>query len=430
MRTKIKTKTWETMRRTARRILPVAVLSVGATLGVVSGDVSAATEAWGPQDRPTFTWEEPADYVTFNSITNNPKIGDERNFVRIRKAGTKDTLVDKVNLEVGQEYEVSIWYHNNAKSKLNKKENGGIGIAENVRLRVEQPEKVTGGTSAVIKGFITSTNANPTEVWDTAYAYSDTTVLLRYVPNSATIHSLGNINGEILSSEALFGEKGAFLGYWNDLWGTLPGCNEYSGYVTYHFVVDQPGFKISKTVSKENAGDYKEELKVKPGDVLDFKINYENTGTINQLSIIGYDHMPKGLTYVSGTSFFKANFNEAGNFVSDKLFDGGINLGDFKPGDNMSLTYKVEVSDDKEIFPCGETVVYNNASIATANGTGYDKVKITVVRDGDECLPPEIPHTGPTEIVLATIIVTGIGVGGAYYYASRKQLKKLTDSTK
>ena len=217
MRTKIKTKTWETMRRTARRILPVAVLSVGATLGVVSGDVSAATEAWGPQDRPTFTWEEPADYVTFNSITNNPKIGDERNFVRIRKAGTKDTLVDKVNLEVGQEYEVSIWYHNNAKSKLNKKENGGIGIAENVRLRVEQPEKVTGGTSAVIKGFITSTNANPTEVWDTAYAYSDTTVLLRYVPNSATIHSLGNINGEILSSEALFGEKGAFLGYWNDL---------------------------------------------------------------------------------------------------------------------------------------------------------------------------------------------------------------------
>lgn len=430
MRTKTKTKTWESMRRTARRVLPVAVLSFGATLGFVSGDVSAATEAWGPKDRPTFTWAEPAEYVTFNSITDNPKIGDERNFVRIRKAGTTDNLVDKVNLEVGQEYEVSIWYHNNAKSKLNKKENGGIGIAENVRLRVEQPEKVTGGSSAVIKGIISSTNSDPAEVWDTAYAYSDTTVLLRYVPNSATIHSLGNIDGEILSSEAMFGDKGAKLGYWNDLWGTLPGCNEYSGYVTYRFTVDQPAFKISKTVSKENAGDYKEELKVKPGDVLDFKIDYHNTGTINQLSIIGYDHMPNGLTYVSGTSFFKANFNEAGNFVSDKLFDGGINLGDFKPGDNMSLTYKVEVADDKEIFPCGETVVYNNASIATANGTGYDKVKITVVRDGDECLPSEIPHTGPTEIVLATIIVTGIGVGGAYYYASRKQLKKLTDSTK
>lgn len=427
MRTKIKTKTWENVRRRARRILPVAVLGFVATLGVASGDVHAA-EAWGPQNRPTYTWEEPADYVTFNSITNNPKIGDERNFVRIRKAGTSDSLVDKVNLEVGQEYEVSIWFHNNAKSKLNKKENGGIGIAENVRLRVEQPEKVNAGSSAVIKGFITSTNSDPAEVWDTAYAYSESTVLLRYVPNSAKITSLGNINGEILSSEAMFGEKGAFLGYWNDLWGTVPGCNEYSGYVTYRFVVDQAGFNISKTVSKENEQNYAEKITVKPGDVLDFKIDYKNTGTINQLQIKAYDHMPNGLSYVSGTSFFKSNFNTEGTFVSDRLFDGGVNLGDFKPGDNMSLTYKVEVADDTTIFPCGNTKVFNNASIATENGTGYDKVEITVHRECET--PEELPKTGPTEIVLATIIVTGIGVGGAYYFASRKQLKNITNSTK
>ena len=116
MRTKTKTKTWDSMRRTARRILPVAVVSIGAALGVAPADANAATTAWGPE-RPTFTWEEPADYVTFNSITNNPKIGDERNFVRIRKAGTEDNFLDNVNLEVGAEYEVEIWFHNNAKSK-------------------------------------------------------------------------------------------------------------------------------------------------------------------------------------------------------------------------------------------------------------------------------------------------------------------------
>ena len=427
MRTNTKTKTWEAMRKTARRILPVAVLSLGMAFGVVSGEASAATEAWGPTDRDTFTWDEPADYVTFNSITDNPKIGDERNFVRIRKAGTSDKYTDKVTLEVGQEYEVGIWFHNNAKSKLNKKENGGVGIAENVRLRVEQPEKVTAGHSAVIKGIISSTNSKPAEVFDTAYAYSDSTVLLRYVANSAKITSLGTINGEVLSSEAMFGEQGAKLGYWNDLWGTVPGCNEYSGYVTYRFVVDQAGFQISKTVSKEKENNYVEEITVKPGDVLDFKINYKNTGTINQKSIIAYDHMPEGLSYVSGTSFFTANFNTEGNFVSDKLFDGGINLGDFKPGDYMNLTYKVEVADDEKIFPCGDTKVYNNASIATANGTGYDKVEIKVHRD---CEPEELPETGPTEIVLATIVVTGLGVGVAYYVASRKQIAKLTNSTK
>ncbi|MBQ2638470.1 MAG: hypothetical protein Q4E70_03670 [Candidatus Saccharibacteria bacterium] len=423
MRTKTKTKTWETMRRSARRILP-ALLLLGGVAAVLpfSNNASAASTAWGPE-RTTYTWAEPADKVTFNSITDNPKIGDERNFVRIRKANTEDTLVDKVELEVGQEYEVSIWFHNNAKSKLNTKEYGGVGIATDVRLRVEAPEIINAGTNGIIKGIISSTNSDPSEVWDIAYAYSKSTVLTRYVANSATIHSLGNIDGQILSSEAMFGEQGAKLGYWNDLWGTLPGCNEYSGYVTYRFVVDQPNFDISKTVSKEKEQNYVEKITVNPGDTLDFRIDYKNTGTINQKSIIVYDQMPNGLNYINGTSFFTASFNESGNFVSDKLFDGGINLGDYKPGESMYLTYKVEVADDKTIFPCGDTVVYNNASVATANGTGYDKVEITVHRD---CTPEELPKTGPTEIVMALIVVTGIGVGGAYYIASRRQLNKIS----
>ena len=41
--------------------------------------------AWGP-DRPTYTIEHPADHVTFDSITNNPDYGDERNFVTIKDA--------------------------------------------------------------------------------------------------------------------------------------------------------------------------------------------------------------------------------------------------------------------------------------------------------------------------------------------------------
>ena len=113
-----------------------------------------------------------------------------------------------------------------------------------------------------------------------------------------------------------------------------------------------------------------------------------------------------------------------GNFISDNLFNGGANLGDFKPGDSMTLTYKVEVADDKEIFPCGDTKVFNNASIATENGTGYDKVAITVHRECDE--PDELPKTGATEIVLATVVIASIGTGTAYYVASRKQLKKLS----
>lgn len=424
MRTKTKTKTWDVMRRSARHMLPVAVLSVGAVFGLSANDANAASQAWGPE-RPTYTWESPADHVTFNSITNNPSIGDERNFVRVKKVGTDDKYRDSVDLEVGAEYEVGIWFHNDASASLNE---SGKGLATNVRLFVDQPNVLKKGQAGEIKGTIHSAEGNPQDVWDTAYVHTNSTVLMRYVANSATIHNNGSANGQILNSDALFGESGAYLAYSTNHWGVVPGCNEYAGYVTYRFKVDQAGFKISKTVSEENQNDYKEEIKVKPGAVLDFKIDYENTGTINQLQIKAYDSMPKGLSYVNGTSFFKASFNTEGNFISDNLFNGGANLGDFKPGDKMSLTYKVEVADDKNIFPCGDTKVYNNASIATENGTGYDKVEVTVHRDCDT--PKELPKTGPTEIVLATIVVTGLGVGTAYYVASRKQLKKLTDSTK
>jgi hypothetical protein len=55
--------------------------------------VPASIFAWGP-NRSTFTIDSPANYVTFNSITDNPNIGDERNFVGIRESGTNNLWSD------------------------------------------------------------------------------------------------------------------------------------------------------------------------------------------------------------------------------------------------------------------------------------------------------------------------------------------------
>ena len=208
---------------------PIAMLAIILAILFSVPIVSAESngQSWGP-DRAIFTWAEPADYVTFNSITDNPDMGDERNFVRIKKANTEDALGDDVNLEVGQEYEVWVWFHNNAKAKLNGAEYNYSGMAQDAYMRMEQPELVNANTAAVIKGIIGAKNANPTEVWDEAFAHTDTTVLLRVVPNSAIIHSFGTINGQIISDDDLFSENGAWIGYSNNYWGTLPGCNEYS----------------------------------------------------------------------------------------------------------------------------------------------------------------------------------------------------------
>lgn len=47
---------------------PIALSSI-----FVAGLIGAGVWAWGP-NRETFTVENPATYVTFNSITNNPHL--------------------------------------------------------------------------------------------------------------------------------------------------------------------------------------------------------------------------------------------------------------------------------------------------------------------------------------------------------------------
>ena len=64
-------------------------------------------ENWEP-DRKKFTMEEPAPYAVFNSIIDNPLVGDERSFVRIRKKADGEEYAVSAELEVAQTYEVFI----------------------------------------------------------------------------------------------------------------------------------------------------------------------------------------------------------------------------------------------------------------------------------------------------------------------------------
>ena len=88
--------------------------------------------AWGPE-RPSFTNEEPASYPVFNSIKNNAAVGDEFNFVRVGEADSDAPYTDSVSIEAGKEYEVYIYYHNNAAGNLNDDGNGA-GVAKLVRV--------------------------------------------------------------------------------------------------------------------------------------------------------------------------------------------------------------------------------------------------------------------------------------------------------
>lgn len=397
-------------------LLAIVLSAALSPLALVKG--TFALDSWGPQDRATFTWESPAPYRTFNSITDNPTIGDERNFVRVKEVGVEGPHYDDVDVVPGKEYEVYVYFHNNASASLNE---SGKGIADNVRLSTKLPEKLEEGQTGTIYGTITSTNTNPESVWDTAFLKATETVYMRYVPDSATIHNAGTANGAILDANALFSEEGAKLAYnlanssGTSMWGMIPGCNEYAGYVTYRLKADKPEFGSFKEVSAEGANQFADNISTLPGSILDFKITYINSGTTEQKSVTVYDTMPDGMEFISGS--VQLTTKDGTSALDDKLFSDGVVIGDFQSGEQATITYKAKVNDNIEKFRCGENTLYNNSEIATANGTITDKARIVVTR---AC---ELPNTGPVEIIMAIIIVIGIGSGGYYLYRTKKTLK-------
>ena len=92
--------------------------SAGLLMLAAAVIIPAVLWAWGPE-RPLYTIENAAPHVTFNSITNNQRMGNETNFVRIREVANGTNFRDDVQLEAGKTYEVMVFYHNNAKSELN-----------------------------------------------------------------------------------------------------------------------------------------------------------------------------------------------------------------------------------------------------------------------------------------------------------------------
>lgn len=182
-------------------LIVVAVIAAAVVAPKVRLKKEILNNAWGP-DRATFTWENPAGYAAFNSITDNPAVGDERNFVRIGEADSTEPYTDTVEVEPWKEYEIYIYYHNNASSAL-----GDKAAAHNAKLAVMIPFKLKKDETGVVKGIISSSDADPSTVWDSAYMHASEDLELYYVEDSAILHSFGETDGEVLDPKLLFGKN-------------------------------------------------------------------------------------------------------------------------------------------------------------------------------------------------------------------------------
>ena len=333
--------------------------------------VPAALWAWGPS-RTTFTMDEPASYVTFNSITDNPSVGDERNFTRIRETGSS-TWADSVTVQEGKEYTIRMYVHNNAASNLNL-------TATNVRAALNLPLN-TYTTDFTVNGFISADNSNPAKVWDQVIVRSDKEFRLNVVSAKYFNNVTGTDNGWTLGNE-LFTENGALLGY-NKLDGKIPGCLQYAGYiivkVTPEFkgVPKNPSYDVAKTVNKTAA---------KPGDTLEYTITAKNTGDQDLTNVVLKDTLP---SYIASTSVSVT----APSSYSGDLFGSGLNISKLPVGGTATIKITA-VTKSSEKFECGDTKLVNTVSSSTdQTKTEDDKnnnsATTTVTKD---CEPEKKPN--------------------------------------
>lgn len=217
-------------------------------LAVILLAVSNKALAWGPTDRPTYTMAAPADHATFNSITDSSSIGDERDFVKIVEKGVGGTYSSKIKLEPGKEYDVYIYFHNDASATYNDKDHNYVGVATDTRLVSSFPLELAAGEEGAVSGVISwaslADRDNVQKVWDEAWVTASENMTLHYVTGSAKIYNGGKANGNVLSTN-LFSEQGTYLGY-DDLDGIVPGCDEYSGHVNYTIQTERMNKSITK----------------------------------------------------------------------------------------------------------------------------------------------------------------------------------------
>ena len=357
---------------------------------IISGSVLVAAVApalvwaWGPA-RPSFTIEKPADYITFNSITNNPVIGgDEKDFVGIREVGSNAKWTNNMKVQNGKEYYVRMYVHNNAASNLNL-------VAENVVAKLNVP--TTTAKNVTVQGQISASNAKPNTVWDEATFSSDNDFNLAYVAGSALFENNGM--GTTKLPDSIVNNTGAKLGY-DKLDGKIPGCFQYAGYVTVKVKaqVSQPQEKnidLAKTVRNKTNGEksWVETANAKSGDTVQFQIHAKNTGSTGIQNLVIRDILPKGLNYVAGSTKLYNTSNPKGLKVSDNVIqNSGINIGSYQPNGDAYVRFDATVSAENSLPVCGDNTLTNIAQASDQKIVKNDTASVKVTK---KCETPKNP---------------------------------------
>ncbi len=351
-----------------------ALLLIG--LGVVG--IGLVSLAYGP-NRATFTAANPAEYVTFNSITDAPGFGDERNFTWARPvdAPASSWQTDELNVADGQEYYIRVRVHNNAAADLNLH-------ATNTRVSASVPTNIS--NSINVQATVSADNANPQQVWDDVVLKSSEKFSVGYVPGSAHYYNALNTVDGFPIADSVFTNGGAQVGY-GSMNGDIPGCNDFAGALMFKvkvFSEKTPQFTVEKKVRKHGDTDWSKSITAKPGEKVDYQIGYVNAGQTQQNNVIAKDTLPEKVTYENGTTTLKNALHPTGNGVTlgDDVIGAGLNIGNYTPQSNAYVRFTATLPQEKDL-QCGNNLLRNTGFMYTDNGSKQDTADVTVNKTCD-----------------------------------------------
>lgn len=259
--------------------------------------------------------------------------------------------------------------------------NDGVGDhvdAYGTRLRFMVPNLITEG-SARIDAVVLSENSTTREIWDsTTFSIPNKEpVGIRIVPDSTK--AFVNKEQKDFDLTGIFSEEGSLIGC-NQQNGILLGNNECTLLVQFEVFVFQPNFTVTAEARIKDAGySYSNSIKVSRGDVVELRVEYKNTGNINQDNvIISFPYLPDWMEIVSGTSMI-ANRKTSGKWKPTEVKVDNqtrINVGSYRPGGNCFFKFNVIIKQDAPISDV--PVEIYTFRVDTENGSKKDSIMVLI----------------------------------------------------
>lgn len=341
------------------RHLASADPTVQKQLATAAGSPSSST--WGPTRRQFEEADRP-DVTVLNSVGDNPKFGDERNFVQIK--GPDGVWANDAELKPGKNYEMSIFVRNDSTEHQSKYTYVRVMIPGLVRASGEPANAV---------GFASSSSSIPSEVWDVASLrnLSEADLALRYITGTARLSVNGGPKEAIDHGEDLFGKDGVPISSGTNEGAPTLGPGETAA-VTFELTADSPSFAYSSSVRVAGSERWLQDTEARRGDRIEIRLAYANYGSVSQDNVVLKNIIPRGLVYTPGSSELLNFTNPNGLTIGDGINGDGVNIGHYSTGANAFLYFEAAVDSDA----CGELTILSAAEATNGNKQSASLVKL------------------------------------------------------